>query len=55
MQAQLDDARKADALVGLVIRPRQFASPLAAGESGDLEESASAAASSSERRLGSSS
>ena len=41
--------------MGLVIRPRQFASPLAAGESGDLEESASAAASSSERRLGSSS
>ncbi|CAE7579424.1 unnamed protein product, partial [Symbiodinium sp. KB8] len=35
--AQLDDARKAAALVGLVIRPRQFASPLAAGESEDLE------------------
>ena len=56
MQAQLDDARKAAALVGLVIRPRQFASRAAMGDDeGDLGESASAAASSSERRLGSSS
>ena len=55
MQAQLDDARKAAALVGLVIRPRQFASRAALDDEGDLGESASAAASSSERRLGSSS
>lgn len=57
MQAQLDDARRAAASVGLVIRPRQFALPVADAEP-DTPSSktiGTGATSSSERRLSSSS